>query len=102
MKSIKFFALAIGAIALLPSVSLADNVNVTSHEANLNSTTAGCGNVTVQDVQQRSASLQNSQHPGINVNGTALKVNADTTTIGHNNVDVKKAVQEAINIQQAH
>jgi hypothetical protein len=101
MKFIKFFALAIGAIALLPSVSLADNVNATSQEANLNSTTFGCGNVTVQDVQQRTDSLQNSQHPGTNVNGTALKVNADTTTIGNLNVDVKKAVQEAINVQQS-
>jgi hypothetical protein len=102
MKSIKFFALAIGAIALLPSVSLAGNVSGTSQEANLSSTTFGCGNVTVQDVQQRTMNLQNSQHPGTNVNGTALKVNADTTTIGNNNVDVKKAVQEAISIQQAH
>ncbi len=99
MKSIKFFALAIGAIALLPSVSLAGNVNGTSQEANLNSTTVGCGNVTVQDVQQRASSLQNSEQPGTNVNGIAQKANADTTTIGNFNTDVKKAVQEAINSQ---
>lgn len=60
MKSIKFFALAIGAIALLPSVSLADNVNATSQSANLNSTTFGSGNITVQDVKQQAINLQNS------------------------------------------
>jgi hypothetical protein len=60
MKSIKFFALAIGAIALLPSVSLADNVNATNQSANLNSTTFGSSNVTVQDVKQQAINLQNS------------------------------------------
>lgn len=60
MKSIKLFALAIGAIALLPSVSLADNVNATNQSANLNSTTYGSGNLTVQDVKQQAINLQNS------------------------------------------
>ncbi len=118
MKSIKFFALAIGAIVLLPSVSLADNINGTNQEANLKSVTVGSGNVTVQDVQQRTINLQNSGTPcqtdtpcstpfptsgtsGSNVGGTSLKVNADTTTIGNQNVDIKKVIQEAINIQQA-
>lgn len=63
MKPIKFFALAIGAIALLPSVSLADNVSGNSQEANLSSTTVGSGNVTVQDVQQRIVNLQNAGTP---------------------------------------
>jgi hypothetical protein len=63
MKSIKFFALAIGAIALLPSVSLAGNVNATNQSANLNSTTFGSGNVTVQDVKQQAINLQNSVKP---------------------------------------
>jgi hypothetical protein len=101
MKSIKFFALAIGAIALLPSISLADNVNGTSQEANLKSTTIGCGNVTVQDVQQRINGLQNSEQPGTNVSGTTQKVNADTITIGNFNTDIKKVIQEATSIQQA-
>jgi hypothetical protein len=63
MKSIKFFALAIGAIALLPSVSLADNVNVTNQSANLNSTTLGSHNLTVQEVKQQALNLQNSLNP---------------------------------------
>jgi hypothetical protein len=102
MNSIKFIALAIGAVALFPAVSFAQNVSGTTQEMNLNSATVGTGNVTVQDIKQSSLNLQGAGYPSTNVQGTAQKVNADTTTIGHGNVDVKKAVQDALNGQQAH
>jgi hypothetical protein len=101
MKSTKFFALALGAIALFPAASFAQNVNATSQEATLKSTTLGTGNVTVQDTVQRSIDLQRSKGYGANVRGTSQKIEADTTTIGHDNIDVKKAVQEALSGQKA-
>jgi opacity protein-like surface antigen len=100
MKSIKVLALIVGAIALFPAASFADNVSGSSQEANLESTTIGHGNVNVTDTKQSIIDLQKAGHYGTNVSGTAQKVNASTTTVGTGNVDVKKAVQEALNGQK--
>jgi ABC-type glycerol-3-phosphate transport system substrate-binding protein len=102
MKSTKLFAVALGAIALFPAASFAENVKGTSQEANIKTTTVGSGNVNVQEVLQRSIDFQNANTPGSNINGTEHKVNIDATTVGHGNVDVKKVIQEAINGQNSH
>jgi hypothetical protein len=100
MKSIKVLALIVGAIALFPAASFADNVSGKTQEANLESTTIGHDNVGVTETKQSILDLQKAGHYGTNVSGTAQKVNASTTTVGTGNVDVKKAVQEALGGQK--
>jgi hypothetical protein len=99
MKSIKIFALALGTIALLPTVSLANSVGSTNQEVNIRSTTVGRGNVVVSDVNQSSIHVQRSSDPDDNLTGTNQRVDVDTTTIGIGNIDIKKIIQSAINDQ---
>ncbi len=101
MKSLKVLALVVGSIALLPTVSFADNVSGKSQEANLSSVTVGHGNLTVTDTKQSIIDLQQSGHLGTNVGGTAQKITGSSATVGIGNVDIKKAMQEATNAQQA-
>jgi hypothetical protein len=100
MKSIKVLALIVGAIALFPAASFADNVSGKSQEANLESTTIGHDNVSVTDTKQSILDLQKAGYYGTNVSGTAQKVNASTTTVGSGNINVKQAVQDALGGQK--
>jgi hypothetical protein len=101
MKSIKVLALIVGAIALLPSASFAQNVAGTSQEANLSSTTVGIGNLVVTDVAQHSITAQKAGRHGDNISGTNQTVNAATTTVGDYNTIVQTAIQKAKNGQKA-
>ena len=101
MKSIKIAALIIGAIALFPAASFAENVSGSTQDANLESTTIGSGNVSVTESKQNILNLQKSGRYGTNVSGTAQRVNASTTTVGDSNVSVKQAIQNALSGQKA-
>jgi hypothetical protein len=101
MKSIKIAALIIGAIALFPAASFAENVSGSTQDANLESTTVGNGNVTLTETKQNILNLQKSGRYDTNVSGTAQRVNASTTTVGDSNVSVKKAIQDALSGQKA-
>jgi hypothetical protein len=101
MKSIKVLALIVGAIALFPSASFADNVSGKVQEANLESTAVGVGNVNVTETKQSIIDLQKAGY-GTNVSGTAQKVNAATTSVGAGNINVQKAVQEALGSQKTN
>ena len=100
MKSIKVLALIVGAIALFPSASFADNVSGKVQEANLGSTAVGDGNVNVTETKQSIIELQKAGYYGTNLSGTAQKVNAATTSVGDGNINVQKAVQEALGSQK--
>jgi hypothetical protein len=101
MKSIKVLALIVGAIALFPSASFADNVSGKVQEANLDSTAVGVGNVNVTETKQSIIDFQKAGY-GTNVSGTAQKVNAATTSVGAGNINVQKAVQEALGSQKTN
>jgi hypothetical protein len=101
VKSIKVLALIVGAIALFPSASFADNVSGKVQEANLDSTAVGVGNVNVTETKQSIIDFQKAGY-GTNVSGTAQKVNAATTSVGAGNINVQKAVQEALGSQKTN
>jgi hypothetical protein len=101
VKSIKVLALIVGAIALFPAASFADNVSGKVQEAKLDSTAVGVGNVNVTETKQSIIDLQKAGY-GTNVSGTAQKVNASTTSVGAGNINVQKAVQEALGSQQTN
>lgn len=99
MNSIKIAALIVGAIALFPSVSLADNFSGNVQEANLNSTIIGNGNLVVTDTTQSSINFQNYRSSGTNFGGNSQRVNANTVVVGDNNTDIKRAIQNALHRQ---
>jgi hypothetical protein len=59
MKSTKIFALIISTIALFPSASWADEMNI-NQEIKMNSTTTGNGRVTSIETEQQSVRSQQS------------------------------------------
>lgn len=100
MKYIKFFALAVGAIALLPSVCLADNISNNSQKFNLKSVTISNGRKNIRSIKQSNIYLQKRGGFGVNVSHTSVNNNADITNIIDTHIDVDRAIEKALNRQQ--
>jgi hypothetical protein len=100
MKPLNVLALIIGAIALLPSASFADNVISNTQEVNQESTVFGHNNIVSSDARQSIVNLQKSGRHEPNVSGTQ-RINAKTTIIGNDNTDLKSAAQATINGQKS-
>jgi hypothetical protein len=100
MKSIKFFALAVGAIALLPSVCLADNISNNSQKVNLKSVTISNGRKNIRYIKQSNIYFQKRGGFGVNVGYTSVNNNPGTANIVDTYIDVDRAIEKALNRQQ--
>jgi hypothetical protein len=101
MKSIKIVAFIIGAIALFPSVSHAENVSANNQIVDLSSITVGSGNVSSTTIRQSILNAQKAGRYGNNTSGTNQVVTGRTETIGDRNVHVQDIMQKYGNIQKA-
>jgi hypothetical protein len=101
MKSIKIVAFIIGAIALFPSVSHAENVSANNQIVDLSSTTVGNGNVSSTTIRQSILNAQKAGHDGNNITGTNQVVTGRTITVGDYNVNVTDIMQKYGNRQKA-
>jgi hypothetical protein len=101
MKSIKIVAFIIGAIALFPSISHAENVSANEQSVDLSSTTIGNNNVSSTTTRQNIFNNQKAGRHGENVAGTRQAITGNTVYIGDNNIDVKDIYQKYRNSQKA-
>jgi hypothetical protein len=101
MKSIKIVAFIIGAIALFPTVSHAENVSANEQSVDLSSTTIGSGNVSSTTIRQTILNAQKAGRHGENVSGTRQAVTGHTETVGDGNIHVQDLKQKYGNIQKA-
>ena len=101
MKSIKIVAFIVGAIALFPSVSHAENVSANNQIVDLSSTTVGNNNVSSTTIRQSILNAQKAGRYGSNTSGTNQVVTGRTETIGDYNVQVQDLKQKYGNIQKA-
>jgi hypothetical protein len=101
MKSIKIVALIIGAIALFPTVSHAENVSANEQSVNLSSVTIGNNNVSSTTTRQLIFNKQKAGRYGENVAGTRQSITGNTVVVGDNNIDVKNIYQMYRNAQKS-
>ena len=93
MKSIKIVAFIIGAIALLPAVSHAENVSANEQSVNLSSVTIGNNNVSSTTTRQLILNAQKIGRYGENVDATRQAITGNTVYVGDNNIDMKDIYQ---------
>jgi hypothetical protein len=101
MKSIKIIALIIGAVALFPSISHAENVSANNQIVDLSSTTIGNNNVSSTTIRQSILNAQKASRHGENTTGINQVVTGHTETVGDYNVHVQDIKQKYGNIQKA-
>jgi hypothetical protein len=70
MKFIKVLTFIVGAIALFPSISHAENVSANNQIVDLSSTTIGNGNVSSTSIRQTILNAQKAGLHGENTTGT--------------------------------
>jgi hypothetical protein len=101
MKSIKIVALIIGAIALFPSVSHAENVSANNQIVDLSSTTVGNNNVSSTTIRQSILNAQKAGRHGENTTGINQVVTGHTETVGDYNIHVQDLKQKYGNVQKS-
>jgi hypothetical protein len=101
MKFIKVLTFIVGAIALFPSISHAENVSANNQIVDLSSTTIGNGNVSSTSIRQTILNAQKAGLHGENTTGTNQVVTGHTETVGDYNVHVQDLKQKYGNIQKA-
>jgi hypothetical protein len=101
MKSIKVLSFIIGAIALFPSISHAENVSANNQVVDLSSTTIGNNNVSSTTIRQTILNAQKAGRYGENTTGTNQVVTGHTETVGDGNIHVQDLKQKYGNIQKA-
>jgi hypothetical protein len=101
MKSIKIVAFIIGAIALFPAVSHAENVSANEQSVDLSSTTIGNGNVSSTTIRQTILNAQKAGRHGENVAGTRQAVTGHTETVVDGNIHVQDLKQKYGSVQKA-
>jgi hypothetical protein len=101
MKLIKVLTFIVGAIALFPSVSHAENVSVNNQVVDLSSTTVGSYNVNSSTIRQTILNAQKAGRHGENTTGTTQVVTGHTETVGDGNINVQDLKQKYGNIQKA-
>ena len=101
MKFIKVLTFIVGAIALFPSLSHAENVSANNQIVDLSSTTVGSGNVSSSNIRQTILNAQKSGHYGENTTGTSQVVTGHNQTIGDYNVHVQDIKQKYGSVQKA-
>jgi hypothetical protein len=101
MKSIKIVAFIIGAIALFPAVSHAENVNANNQIVDLNSVVVGSNNVSSTTIRQSILNAQKTGLYGSNTTGTNQVVTGHTQTIGDYNINLTDIQQKYGSRQKA-
>jgi hypothetical protein len=101
MKSIKVLSFIIGAIALFPSISHAENVSANNQVVDLSSTTIGNNNVSSTTIRQTILNAQKAGRHGDNVSGTNQFVTGHTETVGDGNIHVQDIKQKYGSRQKA-
>ena len=100
MKSIKIVAFIIGAIALFPAVSHAENVSANEQSVNLSSVTIGNNNVSSTTTRQIILNAQKAGLSSENVAATRQAITGNTISVGDNNIDIKHILQKYRNGQK--
>jgi hypothetical protein len=95
MKLIKVVTFIVGAIALFPAVSHAENVNANNQIVDLSSVVVGNNNVSSTTIRQSILNAQKTGRYGSNTTGTNQVVTGHTQTIGDYNINI-------IDIQQKY
>ena len=93
MKSIRIVAFIIGAIALFPTVSHAENVSANEQSVNLNSVTIGNNNVSSTTTRQIILNAQKAGLSSENVAATRQAITGSTVYVGDSNIDFKDIYQ---------
>jgi hypothetical protein len=101
MKSIKVLSFIIGAIALFPSISHAENVSANNQVVDLSSTTIGNNNVSSTTIRQAILNVQKAGRYGENTTGTNQVVTGHTETVGDGNIHVQDLKQKYGSRQKA-
>jgi hypothetical protein len=101
MKLIKVLTFIVGAIALFPSISHAENVSANNQVVDLSSTTVGSYNVNSSTIRQTILNAQKAGRHGENTTGTTQVVTGHTETVGDGNINVQDLKQKYGNIQKA-
>ncbi len=101
MKLIKVLTFIVGAIALFPSISHAENVSANNQIVDLSSTTVGSGNVSSSTIRQTILNAQKAGRHGENTTGTNQVVTGHTETVGDYNIHVQDIKQKYGSVQKA-
>ena len=101
MKFIKVLTFIVGAIALFPSISHAENTSANNQVVDLSSTTVGSGNVSSSTIRQTILNAQKAGRHGDNVSGTNQAVTGHTETVGDYNIHVQDIKQKYGSVQKA-
>jgi hypothetical protein len=101
MKLIKVLAFIVGAVALFPSISHAENVSANNQIIDLSSTTVGNNNVSSTTIRQSILNAQKAGRHGENTTGINQVVTGHTETVGDYNIQVQDLKQKYGNIQKA-
>ena len=101
MKFIKVLTFIVGALALFPSISHAENVSANNQIVDLSSTTVGGGNVSSSTIRQTILNAQKAGRHGENTTGTNQVVTGHTETVGDYNIHVQDIKQKYGSVQKA-
>ena len=99
MKLIKIVTFIVGAIALFPSISHAENVNVNNQIVDLSSITVGNNNVSSTTIRQSILNAQKTGRYGSNTTGTNQVVTGRTQTVGDYNINLADIQQKYGSLQ---
>ena len=101
MKFIKVLTFIVGALALFPSISHAENVSANNQIVDLSSTTIGSGNVSSSTIRQTILNAQKAGRHGENTTGTNQVVTGHTETVGDYNIHVQDIKQKYGSVQKS-
>ncbi len=88
MKLIKVLTFIVGAIALFPNISHAENLNANNQVIDLSSIVVGNNNVSSTTIRQSILNAQQTGRYGSNTTGTNQVVTGHTQTIGDYNINI--------------
>jgi hypothetical protein len=101
MKFIKVLTFIVGAVALFPSISHAENVSANNQIVDLSSTTVGSGNVSSTTIRQTILNAQKAGRHSENTTGTNQVVTGHTETVGDYNIHVQDLKQKYGGVQKS-
>ena len=101
MKFIKVLTFIVGAIALFPALSHAENTSANNQIVDLSSTTVGSGNVSSSTIRQTILNAQKAGRHGENTSGTRQSVTGHHETLGDYNIHVQDVKQKYGSIQKS-
>ena len=99
MKLIKVLTFIVGAIALFPAVSHAENVNANNQIVDLSSVVVGNNNVNSTTIRQSILNAQTTGLSGSNTTGTNQVVTGRTQTVGDYNINLTDIQQKYGSLQ---